>query len=33
LEDVEKTKLKEYRVTIKIDKFLREFIIKGGFEI
>ncbi|WP_320129597.1 HsdR family type I site-specific deoxyribonuclease [uncultured Sphaerochaeta sp.] len=33
LEDFEKTKLKEYKVTIKIDKFLRDFIIKGGFDV
>ena len=33
IEGVEKTKLKEYKVNIKIDKFLREFIIKGGFDI
>nr|WP_319472774.1 HsdR family type I site-specific deoxyribonuclease [uncultured Sphaerochaeta sp.] len=33
IEGVEKTKLKEYKVNIKIDKFLREFIIKGGFDV
>jgi type I restriction enzyme R subunit len=33
IEGVEKTKLKEYKVNIKIDKFLREFIIKGGFGV
>jgi type I restriction enzyme R subunit len=32
-EGIEKTKLKEYRITIKIDKLLRDFIIKGGFEV
>jgi type I restriction enzyme R subunit len=33
LEDIEKTKLKEYKVNIKIDRFLRDFIIMGGFDI
>ena len=32
-ESEEKTKIKEYRVNAKIDKLLREFIIKGGFEV
>jgi type I restriction enzyme R subunit len=33
LEDIEKAKIKEYRINAKIDKLLREFIINGGFEI
>jgi|LSQX01.1.fsa_nt_gb type I restriction enzyme R subunit len=32
-ESVEKTKIKAYRVNAKIDRLLREFIIKGGFEV
>jgi hypothetical protein len=30
---VEKAKFKEYRVNAKIDRLLRDFIIKGGIDI
>jgi type I restriction enzyme R subunit len=32
-ETKEKMKIKEYKINVKIDKFLREFIIQGGFDI
>ncbi len=32
-ENKEKTKLKEYRVNVKIDKFLRDFILRGGIDV
>ena len=32
-ENKEKTKFKEYRVNVKIDKFLRDFILRGGIDV